>query len=339
MIRTIKKIAFPVVILLSLVFVLFLVNQISGVYLMAHQMNPLFGNIVLGILIAISLVLTASPFVILWKMPKPLRRPEQENELSSYKIQLLKRLKSNQYLQEKSAVPRSEEDLEASIQVLNEEADRLIKSTSKTIFLATAISQNGKLDALTVFLSQMRLVWKIAHLYYQRPSLKELIYLYGNVGTTAFLASQIEEIDLAEHLEPIVTSMAKNASGKSVPVIGPTATIVLDSLLEGTTNAFLSLRVGLLARNYCGQLVVTTQKEIRSSTLKEASKMLRKIALESSGTIISTILNATKKVGLDTLKNGWEGMIKTGEKVKDSVLDASRKINPFRKKEQTESEA
>ena len=338
MIRSIKKLAFPVVILFSLVFILFLINQISGVYLMAYHVNPIFGQVVLGLLIVICLVLIGSPFVIFWKMPKALNRPESETELEPYKLQLLKRLQSNAFLKGQGAVPKQPDDLENAIEVLEEEADRLIKNTSKTIFLATAISQNGKLDALTVFLSQIRLVWKIAHLYYQRPSLRELVYLYSNVGTTAFLASQIEDIDLAEHLEPIVTSMAKNASGRSIPVIGHTATIVLDSLLEGTTNAFLSLRVGILAKNYCGQLKVSTQKEIRSSTLKEASKMLRKIALESSGTIITTVLSATKKAGLDTLKTGWEGMVKTSERVKDSVLDASKKINPFRKKE-TEAES
>lgn len=338
MISTLKKLALPVVLLVSFVFLLFLINQVSGIYLMASELNPLFGKIVLIVLSLISFVLIASPFVILFKLPKPMMRPENERELINYKKQLLKRLQKNKFLQEKGALPGEIDDLPQAIELLDEEADRLIKSTSKTIFLATAISQNGKLDALTVFLSQMRLVWKVAHVYYQRPSAKELLYLYGNVGTTAFLAGQIEDVDLAEHLEPIVTSIAKNASGRSVPVLGPTATIVLDSLMEGTTNAFLSLRVGILSKKYCNQLTVTTKREIRSSTLKEASKMLRKIAVESSGTIISTIINATKKAGIETIKNSWDGMVKTGEKVKDTVVDVSKKMNPFRKKEEAETE-
>lgn len=338
MISTLKKLALPVVLLVSFVFLLFLINQVSGIYLMASELNPLFGKVVLVLLSVISIVLIASPFVILFKLPKPLKRPENEKELIVYKKQLLRRLQKNNYLIENGATPKEIDDLPEAIELLDAEADRLIKSTSKTIFLATAISQNGKLDALTVFLSQMRLVWKVAHVYYQRPSMKELLYLYGNVGTTAFLAGQIEDVDLAEHLEPIVTSIAKNASGRSVPVLGPTATIVLDSLMEGTTNAFLSLRVGILSKKYCNQLTVSTKREIRSSTLKEASKMLRKIAVESSGTIISTIINATKKAGIETIKNSWEGVVKTGEKVKDSVIDVSKKINPFRKKEEAQTE-
>ncbi len=338
MISTLKKLALPVVLLISFVFLLFLINQVSGIYLMASELNPVFGKVVLVLLSAISIVLIASPFVVLFKLPKPMKRPENEKELIVYKKQLLKRLQKNKFLLEKEEVPKAIDDLPQAIELLDEEANRLIKSTSKTIFLATAISQNGKLDALTVFLSQMRLVWKVAHVYYQRPSAKELLYLYGNVGTTAFLAGQIEDVDLAEHLEPIVTSIAKNASGRSVPVLGPTATIVLDSLMEGTTNAFLSLRVGILSKKYCNQLTVSTKREIRSSTLKEASKMLRKIAVESSGTIISTIINATKKAGIETIKNSWDGVVKTGEKVKDTVVDVSKKMNPFRKKEEADVE-
>lgn len=338
MISTLKKLALPIVLLVSFVFLLFLINQVSGIYLMASELNPLFGKVVLAVLSVISLVLIASPFVILFKLPKPMKRPENDRELETYKKQLFRRLQKNKFLQEKNAVPKSIEALSEAITLLDEEADRLIKSTSKTIFLATAISQNGKLDALTVFLSQMQLVWKVAHVYYQRPSARELLYLYGNVGTTAFLAGQIEDIDLAEHLEPIVTSIAKNASGRSVPVLGPTATIVLDSLMEGTTNAFLSLRVGILSKKYCNQLTVSTKREIRSSTLKEASKLLRKIAVESSGKIISTIINATKKAGIETIKNSWDGMMKTGEKVKDTVVDVSKKMNPFKKKEEAQTE-
>ena len=267
MINTLKKLALPVVLLVSFVFLLFLINQVSGVYLLASELNPVFGKVVLALMIIISAALFATPFVILFKLPKPMKRPENETELAIYKRQLFRRLQKNKFLQAQGATPKQVEDLPEAIALLDTEADRLIKSTSKTIFLATAISQNGKLDALTVFLSQMRLVWKIAHVYYQRPSAKELLYLYGNVGTTAFLAGQIEDIDLAEHLEPIVTSIAKNASGRSVPVLGPTATIVLDSLMEGTTNAFLSLRVGILSKKYCNQLTVTSTRDIRSSTL------------------------------------------------------------------------
>ncbi|MEM9328874.1 MAG: DUF697 domain-containing protein [Bacteroidota bacterium] len=336
MIETIRKLAFPIALLLGFTFLIFLANQISGIYLLASGLNPLFGQIVLGLLIILFAGLILSPLVLVLRLPKPLKRPETEEELHQYKLVLLKRMQKNAILKEKGVILTTLEDLPNAIAILDEESDRVIKSTASTVFLTTAISQNGKLDALTVFLTQVRMVWKIAHIYYQRPSLREMAYLYGNVGATSFLATQIEDVDLAKHLEPVITSIAKNASGRSVPIIGPTATLILDSLLEGTTNAFLSLRVGILSKKYCAQLTLTTKKEIKTSTLKEASTLLRKIAVSSSGAIITSIVKGTQKAGVDTLKSGWDGVVRTGGKVKDAVVDVGKKVSPFRKKVEKE---
>ncbi len=333
MIDTLRKLALPVVALLALTFLIFLANQVSGIYLLASDLNPLFGKIVLIALSLILLALLLSPLAMLWRLPKPLKRPETEAELGVYKLGLMKRLQRNTLLKVKGIELKSVEDLGPAVEALDEEADKIIKSTASTVFLTTAISQNGKLDALTVFLTQIRMVWKVAHIYYQRPSLREMMYLYGNVGATSFLATQIEDVDLTKHLEPVITSIAKNASGRSVPIIGPTATLILDSLLEGTTNAFLSLRVGILSKKYCAQLTLTSKKEIKTSTLKEASILLRKVAMSSSASIISSIVKGTQKAGIDTIKSGWEGVVKTGGRFKDVVVDVSKKVSPFHKGE------
>jgi len=329
MIQALKKLFVPIVVLLSLGFVLFLINQISGVYLLASEVNPTFGKVVLISLIAIFTVLLITPFVIFFKLPQPLKRPTKESELLPYKKRLLNRFKINQTLIKADAVPRSVEDLPQAMNVLEAEADRVIKSTAQTIFLTTAISQNGKLDAMTVFLTQIRMVWKVAHIYYQRPSVAELAYLYSNIGATAFLASEIEDMDITKHIEPIVTSIVRTSSGRSVPVIGQATTVITDSILEGTTNTFLSLRVGILAKKYCGQLTVSTKREIKKGTLREAGILLRKIAVSSSGDFISAILKATRNAGVNTVKDGWQSVVKAGTKVKDGVKSVSKKVNPF----------
>ncbi len=329
MIQALRKLAIPIVALLSLGFILFLVNQVSGIYLMASDLNPLFGKIVLAILLILIAGLLISPFVIYFKLPKPLKPATNDRQLGMYKKRLLARLKSNKILIRESAAPKEIEDLPQAIAVLDTEADKILTSTAQTIFLTTAISQNGKLDAFTVFLTQVRMVWKIAHVYYQKPSPRELLYLYGNIGATAFLASEIEDIDLTKHIEPIITSIARNSGGRSVPVVGQATTIIMDSLLEGTTNCFLALRVGVLTKKYCGQLSISTKAEIRKSTLKEASAMLRKIAVSSSADFIGAILRATKNAGINTVKDGWDTVVKAGTKMKESVMEVSRKVNPF----------
>ena len=77
-------------------------------------------------------------------------------------------------------------------------------SESVRVFLATAVSQSGRLDGLLVFAAQSRMVWKIALLHYQRPSVRDMINLYANVAGTAFVASEIEDININEHVEPVI---------------------------------------------------------------------------------------------------------------------------------------
>jgi hypothetical protein len=315
MISSLKKLFYPIIALLAIGFVLFLFNQISTVYLAADQISPVLGWIVLSLLTLIVAGLMLVPLYHYFHLPKPLVQPSNEEELILYKKKLLARLKSNQTLKAKSKTPVSLNDLPVSMQLLDREADKIIKESASVIFLSTSISQNGKLDAFTVLAAQLRMVWKVSNIYYQRPSLREMLNIYGYVGASSFLANEIEDLDITRHIEPVASSLFKNASGKSVPLIGPAATIIMDSLLEGTTNAFLSLRVGILTKKYCGNLEVFDRKEIKKLAIKEAARQLKSVSVKASGNVIASLIEATKNAGLDTIKTGWENLKKTGSRV------------------------
>jgi hypothetical protein len=70
-----------------------------------------------------------------------------------------------------------------------------VPSTASPVFLSTAVLQSGRLDVLVVLAAQTRLIWRIAHVYYQRPSLRDFAQLYVNVASTALVAAGIEDID------------------------------------------------------------------------------------------------------------------------------------------------
>ena len=335
MIRSIKKILLPVSILVILGFILFMVNQISGVYLMVRSNNELAANILLGVLITLSVALIGWPFLLYLKLPKPLQLPANEQELISYRKRLLRRLKTNKLLKLSGQVPSNEDEIEQSLDILDKAASKVIHDTATAVFLTTSVSQNGKLDAVTILATQSRMVWKIAHIYYQRPTLREITYLYANVAGASFLASEIEDLDISQQIEPVISSFLKSSAGKSIPVIGPTAHIVLDSLLEGSTNAFLTLRVGYIAKKYCGCNQVTTKSKLRKEAFFGATKELRTIIVESSGRIINGLAKATRKAGVDTLKSGWEGIKNAGSKVADGISEAGKKVNPFKKDKET----
>jgi len=152
------------------------------------------------------------------------------------------------------------------------------------------------------------------------------------VAGAALIASEIEDLDISQQIEPVVNSMLKNATGKSLPLIGSSAHVVMDSLLEGSTNAFLTLRVGNITKKYCGSNGVVNRKIIRRTAFTESANQLAKVVSETSSKIMGGIFTATKKAGADTVKSGWEGIKTTGSKVADSISDASKKVNPFGKK-------
>lgn len=330
--NSIKKIIIPLAILVISGFVLFFINQIAGVYLLVRSNSIIMANILLVGLIALALFLLGWPFVLYLKLPRPMALPQHDTELPAYRKRLIKRLKANKILKQQDLVPADESALDTSLDHLNEEANKVIKQTANAVFLTTAVSQNGKLDALTILATQSRMIWKIAHIYYQRPTLRELIYLYANVSASSLLAAEIEDLDVSQQVEPVVRSFFKNSAGKSIPVIGSTANIILDSLLEGSTNAFFTLRVGVTARRYCGCNEVTQKKSIKKNAFRESSMLLKEIVAKSSSKIIIGLFNATKNAGVETLKSGWEGLKNAGGKMATGIGDVGKRINPFREK-------
>ncbi|REE01768.1 DUF697 domain-containing protein [Marinoscillum furvescens] len=333
MIQTLRKIVLPLALVVLIGFVLFLVNQVSGLYILLGGINELLALAVVGVVSAVLLGLLLWPLVVYLKLPAPLKLPGNEQELVRYREKLLKRLQKNTLLKREDAVPRNVAGLEKSLEVLDAKAGKVIRETASAVFLTTSVSQNGKLDALTILATQSQMVWKVAHVYYQRPTLRELVYLYANVAGASFLASEIEDLDISQQIEPVVKSFVKNSAGRSLPVVGPTAHLVLDSLLEGSTNAFLTLRVGHIAKKYCSANAVTHKGKLKREAFTVAAKELKVIVVNSSASIMAGLMKATRKAGLDTLKSGLDSIRQTGEKVADGVSSLGKKVNPFGKKE------
>lgn len=314
-------------------FVIFLINQVMSVYAFVSAINPVAGTVVLVLMIVILTVLFMTPVVLYLRLPQPILAPESDEDKDSYHRKVTQRLSRNKLIRQAQITIENEQDLTTALALLDDKANSIIKRTAGSVFLTTAISQNGKLDAFTVFVTQTKMVWDIAHVYYQRPALKDLIYLYGNVGATTLLASEIEEIDLSNQIEPIITT-ALRQPGRSIPVIGPAANIIFDSMLEGTANAFLTLRVGVVARRYCGSMGPKTKKTIKKAAFAEASVLLKDIVVKSSGQVISAILQSAKKAGTDTLKTGVDSFNKAAENMKKSWSEWTSKKKAKDKPEQ-----
>jgi hypothetical protein len=292
-----KKIVLFASVVVIFFFILFVINQTAQVVQLAERVTPSFGNLVFWGLLIIYAILILIPVFLFLSLPRSLTPPASEDcpQFSSYLAALKKRLASNSHL--KSLELSSRQDIEEALSILGKKSDEIIQQTASTVFISTAISQSGRLDAFLVLSAQSRMIWKIARLYYQRPTLRDLIQLYANVAGTAFLASEFEDIDISEQVEPILSS-SLGALAVTIPGIQLAASILVNSVLTGTANAFLTLRLGIIAKRYCGSLALSEKRALRRAASAEAAKLLGSIVRQGTTKLSKAVWKVSKgKVG------------------------------------------
>jgi hypothetical protein len=289
--RTVRLIALLGSGTIILSFTLLVVNQTAQVVQLASVVHPTLGTVTLGALVTTYAGLIGVPIVLVLRLPSPLVPPESEEgpEFRDHLDRLRGRLAQSPHLKEIDLSGR--EGVEAGLEVLDERVNNVVREVASTVFLATAVSQSGRLDGLLVIAAQSRMVWKVAHIYYQRPTLRDMIHLYANVVATAFVAAEIGDLDLSEQVEPVLAS-AVGALGASVPGFQVAGAILVNSVLSGSANAFLTLRVGMIAKRHCGALVVPSRTTIRRAATSEAALYLGGIVAEGTGRISKAVYRA-----------------------------------------------
>lgn len=291
--KSIKTIFLSAALVALLLFVLFAINQTVQVVDLASRVNQTFGTIVLWTLLCVYAVALIVPGILFLRLPAPLRPPKSEDspDFKRYLEALHKRLSTNRRLSGRPVKERQE--IEEALMFLNSEANRIISGTASKVFIATGISQSGRLDALLVLSAVSQMVWQIAHLFYQRPTPREIVYLYANVSATVFLASELQDLEVHEHIEPILAA----TFGSAVSTI-PGTRIVVNSMLTAAGNAFLTLRVGAIAKRYCGSLCIGDRRSLRRAATAEAVRMLGAIVGQCTARIAKASWEVSKtKVG------------------------------------------
>lgn len=306
--RALKNIIIFLSIGILVLFMIFVINQITQIFVITSNIHPLLGRGVLIVLTAFFGIAIIVPILGFLRLPGALIPPDQQDKraYAKYIDQLKKRIISNPHLKKEGFLldvnADCDKEVERAMYLLNEKARDIVKSNASTVFTTTAISQNGALDGVFVFISLTSMVWKIAHLYNQRPSLRDLWVLYINVGATVLLAREIDDLNLLdEQLEPVIASLLGGTLGNLVPGATFITNLVVNSITEGAANAFLTLRVGAITIQYCSSLHKTDRKILRRSATLEACGMLNSIIQENSMAITKAFLEASKKVAVNTL--------------------------------------
>jgi hypothetical protein len=294
--KTAKRIALAVAAFMLVVFVIFLFNQTMQIVQSARTVSFSFGNAVLWGLVLLYCTLLSTPFVLWFRLPKRILPPATTEGVAydRFLLDFKKRLSRHPRLR---GLPLSStEDIECALQTLDKHADDVVTSTASAVFLSTAVLQSGRLDVLVVFAAQTRLIWQVAHVYYQRPSLRDFVQLYANVASTAFIAAGIEDID--------VDVLVSTIFGSTVAAI-PGMHLLASSVLSGSANAFLTLRVGMITKEYCRCTVRVEKTGLRRAATLKAAKLLGSIVRD--GTV--KLSKATMTASRAKLSNAFDRII------------------------------
>lgn len=318
MIQRLKKILSLLGILFLIVFLLIVANQLISLYHNLSTIHPIVGIVGVSIMGIIMGILLVTPFILIAKFQAPMPFPDNDEDLEKYKSVFKEKLAKHPLVLANKLDPNNSEQLLEIDLLLKEKADKIIFESASAVFVSTAISQNGKLDAFTVLVAQIRIIWRVAHVYWQRPSIRNLRQLYTNVAFNAMAASTIEQMDLSQQIQPIVNAVLKSP-GKHIPIVGHAAHMITDAILEGTVNAFLTLRIGVLTKNYCFP-EVNTINEIKSNSFLEASFLLKRLVLKSSSKIVEGVLKAGKNASVQTFKSSYDALGKAVKKTKTGIL-------------------
>ena len=282
-------------------FLAFLYDCVSGLAGFAGRIDPALEPWAFWILFAMVFGTVAWGLGSVLIRPRPLllHADPTEDELAAYRRELTRRLGGNSHLRAAGVRVRSEADLPQGLAVLREQANEEIRAASKRVFIGTALSQNGRLDGLVVLFLIARLVWRLAKLYNQRPHHRELVNLYVNIAATSFLAGSIEDLGVEEYVRELMAPLVSGSAVGALPGAQAIAGAITTSVLTGSTNCLLTLRCGIVARNYL-TLDLEGRSAMRRSATLEAARMFMGL---SAGTV-TYVTKALIKGATGSLKNG-----------------------------------
>lgn len=301
--KPLKGILIYLAISIMLLLVIFAVNETASLYAMTKDINPYLGYFTLGLLILAFGMIIFVPLYLFFSIRKKPEMPDSVDspDYGEYLQKLKGSLRNNKYLKQDNFMFDEQKEIKSEVEralaTLEIKANAIVKKNASSVFITTAVSQNGSLDGLFVLSSMSKMVWDIAYIYNQRPSLREIIYLYGNIGATVLMARGIEDMDLLDdQLEPVIASILGGGFGSLIPGAVYITNLIVNSISEGSVNALLSLRVGSMTKRYCSSTTVVDKKLLRRSASYEAVSLLGGIIKDNTGIIINSFASAARGV-------------------------------------------
>ncbi|WP_106830793.1 DUF697 domain-containing protein [Parabacteroides pacaensis] len=173
--------------------------------------------------------------------------------------------------------------------------DHIIKEQALTVFLISALSQNGKFDFISALVINFKMIKQIVLTSGFRPTYTQLIRIYIHVLSASFITYFSDEM-----LDDIDFSSLAN----TLHVPG----IFISSLIDGTVTALMTLRIGYIAKMYIQTgSEAFNKRTARRYGLKNARKEIIEVAKLGVSKLHKSAVN-----GFISLFKGKKRMPETG---------------------------
>ena len=268
----------------------------------ASSWQPGSGHIVFLALTAVE----AAGFVYLYLAWSPKRaklllrsNPTQE-QLDVFAAEMRKRLHENSLVRASGLSSSDPDYVSKALEVLDKKAEEIIRQDSRKIFLGTALAQNGRLDALIVFVALSRMIWRISKVYNQRPTPAEIWSVYTTVSSTAFIAFSLDALDIpttvAEAMNSLVPAVGPHVAGTTLPFMGTAMHLFSSSILDGAANGLLAIRAGILTKN-AFKFSTLDEPSSRAMSTKEITQAMLALSKECITDIVGGLKDQVKNMG------------------------------------------
>ena len=253
-----------------------------------------------------------------------LRDDPTEAERQAFARELARRLKKNPHVRAAGIRATDEDFLEKALDVLDARAGEEIRNNAKRVFLGTALSQNGRLDALIMFVSLARMIWRVSGIYNQRPTPAELWSVYSTVSSATFISFSIEALDIpqtiTESMNELLPAVTPVMAASSVPLMGPMMQQCTSAVIDGAANCLLAIRAGVVTRSAFRFAALGREEARQQACVREAGTMLAEISRETVGAIVE----AFRKQLMDLPASMGQKISETVGTMADSALEKTR---------------
>ena len=194
--------------------------------------------------------------------------------------------------------------------------NRRIIEWAKSVFMITAISQNGKLDTVSVLYMNYKMIEDVIVASGFRPTRQQLFRQYVNILVTSLMTFVVSEVfkdmgsvapfgsladqssDAASDID--ISDASVDAADVDLDDIGDTVSgdtgflsilsnvkipgVVIGSICDGIVNSLMTLRIGYVTRNYLIDGMnslngIKAKRKAKRVAVKEASKSLPKVVV------------------------------------------------------------